>query len=120
MWAIGDDYYETTTANYQGGASYGTPTGDNYHPEQSVHGTSLNVDGTDSDYELAYISAALAIVDVDSDGDVDTLYFPMTTTYKPTSEGGSLSTIADPGSTWMYKACVDTSSPGEFTWAEVL
>ena len=119
MWAIGDDYYETTTANYQGGASYGTPTGDNYHPEVDVHGTSLNVDGTDSDYKLAYISAALAIVDVDSDGDVDTLYFPMTTTYKPTSEGGSLSTIADPGSTWMYKACVDTSSPGgEFTWAE--
>ncbi|MEC7984133.1 MAG: hypothetical protein VX278_03145 [Myxococcota bacterium] len=117
MWAMGDDYFGTTSAGYQDSAGLGSPQGYNGHPESSVYGSSLNID-SDSAYEYAYISAALAVVDVDSDGDADTLYFPVTTAYKPISEGGSLSTITDPGSTWMYKACVSTSSPGKFKWAE--
>lgn len=117
MWAIGDDYFGTTAAAYQDTLGLGSPQGDNGHPESSLYGSTLNLD-SDADYEYAYISAALAVVDVDSDGDADTLYFPVTTAYKPASEGGSLSTVKDPGSTWMYKACVNTSSPGEFTWAE--
>ncbi|MEC8276649.1 MAG: hypothetical protein VXZ96_05125 [Myxococcota bacterium] len=118
MWNMGDDYFNTQNAGYQDSSNTGSPAGDNYHPELSVYGSSLNID-SDAQYEYAYISAALAAVDVDSDGDIDTLYFPITTAYKPTSEGGlGLNSITDPGSSWMYKACVSTTSPGTFTWAE--
>jgi hypothetical protein len=118
MWAIGDDYHGTMSVGYQDDNSTGSPRGDNNHPEASTYTTSLNLD-SDSEYEYAYISAALAAVDVDSDGDVDTLYFPITTAYRPTSEGGSgLSQITDPGSSWMYKACINPSNPEDLTWAE--
>lgn len=115
MWHSGDDYWQNMDLHFQETSADGHPRGDNNHPDPS---SSLDTDG-DGNYENAYISAALAAVDVDSDGDVDTLYFPMTTTYKPTDEGGGGRTdIADPGSSWMYKACINTRTPGEFTWVE--
>ena len=117
MWSLGDDYFGTTTEYYQDTENNGSPRGDNGHPESTL-GSTLNADG-DSNYEYGYISAAIAAVDVDSDGDVDTLYFPVTTAYRPTSEGGSgVSSITDPGSSWMYKACIDTTTPGDFDWVE--
>ena len=118
MWSIGDDYYSTTTKQYQDSQGNGSPRGDNGHPETSLYGTTLNLD-SDSNYEYGYISAAIAAIDVDSDGDVDTLYFPVSTAYRPISEGGSgISSITDPGSSWMYKACLDPTDPGDFTWVE--
>lgn len=118
MWHMGDDYFGTTAAGIQD--SGGTARGENFHPESAVYGATLD---TDSDaaghYEYAYISAALAAVDVDSDGDVDTMYFPVTTSYAPTSEGGTgPGDTADPGATWMYKACLDTDNPGELEFIE--
>ena len=120
MWSLGDDFYGTTSYEYQDTSSNGSPRGDNDHPETSTYGSllSYSVD-SDDEYEYGYISAALAAVDVDSDGDVDTLYFPVTTAYRPTDEGGSGYTdVTDPGSSWMYKACLDTENPGDFDWAE--
>lgn len=118
IWNMGDDYFGTQSEGYQDTSSTGSPAGDNYHPEADVYSSLLNLD-SDSQYEYGYISAALAVVDVDSDGDADTLYFPITTAYRPTSEGGlGLTSITDPGASWMYKACVDTTNPGVFTWAE--
>jgi len=117
LWAMGDDYWGTTSVGYQdSGDDYAA--GDSYHPEADSISSSLQTD-SDSEYEYGYIAAALAVVDVDSDGDVDTLYFPMSTSYKPTSEGGSgPGDIEDPGSTWMYKACIDNEDPSEFEWVE--
>jgi hypothetical protein len=58
-------------------------------------------------------------VDVDSDGDVDTLYFPISVSYEPADQGGDgISEVADPGNSWMYKACIQPTSPGEFEWVE--
>ena len=120
MWALGDDYWGTLDVGYQApSTSAEWARGDNYHPEASL-GSSLQTDSdAASHYEYAYISASLAAVDTNSDGDVDTLYFPVTTSYKPSSEGGSgPGDVADPGSTWMYKACVDTDDPGDLEWVE--
>jgi len=120
MWAIGDDYWGTTSAGFQEDLTGGYARGSNGHPEADSLGSKLDSD-TDSEghYEYAYIAAALTAVDVDSDGDADTVYFPVTTTYAPTDEGGSgPGDIADPGSTWMYKACIDTEDPGELEWVE--
>ena len=117
MWAVGDDYWGTSSVGFQTKGSGTTARGDNHHPESSL-GSALKMD-TDTHYEYAYISAALAAIDVDSDGDMDTLYFPVTTSYTPSSEGGSgPGTASDPGSTWMYKACIDSSDPGDLTWVE--
>lgn len=96
-------------------------------------GTNIRVDSTvpdvdgDGAYEQAYIGAALAVVDVDSDGDADVVYFPVSTTYRAADEGGSgpasasqlgdTSYIRDPGSTFMYKACMNTENPDDLTWA---
>jgi hypothetical protein len=120
IWALGDHDFASSHTAYQAasaGADYAR--GDNYHPEPS-HGASLQAD-TDAHghYEYAYISAALSVVDVDSDGDVDTLYFPVTTSYTPIDEGGTgPGDVEDPGSTWMYKACIDSDDPGALNWVE--
>ncbi len=125
MWHLGDDYESTTDppVRYQAPSSTADyARGDNYHPEADVYSSAALQDDSDAagHYEYAYISAALAAVDVDSDGDVDTLYFPVTTTYTPASEGGGApgNDVEDPGSTWMYKACIDTSDPGNLQWVE--
>ncbi len=121
MWAMGDDFYGTSTVGFQDYDSTGTARGDNDHPEVGVVSDSIlsgDID-TDANYEYAYIAAALAAVDADDDGDMDTLYFPITTAYSPSDEGGSgPGDAADPGSTWMYKACINTSDPGDMTWVE--
>jgi hypothetical protein len=117
MWHIGDDFWGTSDVGYQDDSGTGHPRGDNNHP-QSGSVSSLDVDG-DGHYEYAYISAALAVVDTNSDGDADTMYFPVTTTYTATDEGGGgPSDVQDPGSTWMYKACIDPTDPGNLTWIE--
>ncbi len=125
MWHIGDDYWGTTdppVMYQQPTSSADWARGDNYHPERADYSASSLENDSDSasHYEYAYISAALAAVDVDSDGDVDTLYFPVTTTYTPSDEGGGSpgNDVADPGSTWMYKACIDTSDPEDLDWVE--
>ena len=125
MWAVGDSYWRTPTqrTGYQRPATAATwARGDNGHPEATL-GSALQNDPVSADaaghYEYAYISASLAVVDVDSDGDADTVYFPVTTAYKPSDEGGSgPGDIADPGSTWMYKACLDSDDPGNLEWVE--
>ncbi len=117
MWHVGDDYAGTASVGVQD-AGAGTARGANVHPESGTLSSTLDSD-SDSYYEYAYISAALAAVDVDSDGDVDTLYFPVTTSYDPSDEGGSgPGDTADPGSTWLYKACVDTNNLGELEFIE--
>jgi hypothetical protein len=119
MWAVGDDYWGTTSVGYQTSGTATTPRGDNHHPEEGVYSAATLKTDTDTHYEYAYISAALAAVDVDSDGDMDTVYFPITASYTPTDESGSgPGDIADPGSTWMYKACIDSSDPGDLDWVE--
>lgn len=119
MWAVGDSYWESGHVGYQAPSSgAGYARGDNQHPEIDDLGSTLNAD-SDSHSEYGYISAALAVVDVDSDGDADTLYFPVTTSYQPSDEGGTgPGDIQSPGSTWMYKACLDDGDPGDPTWIE--
>ena len=118
-WVVGDSYWESSHVGYQSpspGAGYAR--GDNGHPEADDLGSALNAD-SDSHAEHGYISAALAVVDVDSDGDADTLYFPVTTSYAPSDEGGGgPGDVQSPGSTWMFKACLDDSNPGDPTWIE--
>jgi len=99
--------------------------GSNGHPESAVT-SSLDSDG-DGRYEYGYISGAITAVDADSDGDVDVLYFPVTTSYEPADLGdpdgdsnSGLADIDDPGSTWMYKAIIDTTDPDDPTWCEFI
>ena len=109
MWHTGDSYFMSSSDYLY------SSRGDNGHPEAS----SLVQYDDDDHYEYGYIAAALAVVDVDSDGDADTVYFPVTTSYTPTDLGGDgPSSPEDPGSTWMYKACIDTTDPDDLTWVE--
>ena len=112
MWHVGDTYFKSESSYVY------SERGDNGHPEASAEGSDLQYD-SDDNYEYGYIAAALAVVDTDSDGDADTVYFPVTASYKPTSESGAgPSAVKDPGSTWMYKACIDTDDPDDLTWVE--
>jgi len=118
MWALGDDYWGTLDWPYQDDDENGWARGDNGHPEEDDYGSELDTDSDDHS-EYAYISAALAVVDVDSDGDADTVYFPVSTAYKPKDEDGKgPGDISDPGSTWLYKACINDDDPGDLTWVE--
>lgn len=111
MWHVGDDYWGTSSVEYR-------IQGDNEHPESDVYGSTLESDGDDH-YEYGYISGALAVVDVDSDGDADTVYFPVTTSYSPTDEGGGgPGDVQEPGATWMYKACIPGKNPDNLRWIE--
>jgi hypothetical protein len=120
MWAVGDDYWETTDAAIQDDDNVGYARGDNDHPELADWGSSLELDSDSAGhYEYAYIAAALAAVDADDDGDMDTVYFPVSTSYAPVDEGGSgPGDVSDPGSTWMYKACISATDPGDMDWIE--
>ncbi|MCB9761372.1 MAG: hypothetical protein H6739_16135 [Alphaproteobacteria bacterium] len=115
MWHIADDYWGSSSIGY-------TERGSNNHPESTS--MSLDTDGDSAD-EYGYISGALAAVDVDSDGDVDVIYFPVTASYEPTDMSDpdgdgvtGLSDISDPGFTWMYKAIIDTSDVDNPSWCE--
>jgi hypothetical protein len=56
---------------------------------------------------------------VDGDGDGDVAYFPVTTAYRPTDEGGLGPADAEsPGSSWIYKAIINTRDPDDLTWCK--
>ena len=122
MWNTGDTpHSDTESVGY-------SSAGDNIdteHPDIPPETAStLNYD-SDSNLENSYISAALAVVDVDGDGDGDVMYFPVTTSYTPTdgtNEDGSAGTGPGdptiPGSSWMYKAIINTSTPDDLTWCK--
>lgn len=126
MWNMGDDWQNTESVGY-------TQAGDNIgdaFPDLATHRASLGKSGGvargDLNYndganrlEYAYISSALAAVDVDGDGDGDVVYFPVTTAYRPSDEGGGGPSDAEsPGSSWIYKAIIDTRDPDDLTWCE--
>jgi hypothetical protein len=118
FWHLSDDY---NGANLD--AVEFSRLGSNGHPESGSVG-SLDSDG-DGRYEYGYISGAVAAIDHDSDGDVDVLYFPVTASYEPSDLGDpdsdgttGLSDISDPGSTWMYKAVINTDDLDDPTWCE--
>lgn len=117
MWNIGDDVWGTESVGY-------SDAGDNIGnaaPDSTGRGITRRIRNydTDTNLEYQYIGAALAAVDVDSDGDVDTMYFPVTTAYRPRDEGGSGSLVpVVPGSSWMYKAIVDETNPDDLRWCE--
>jgi len=111
-----------------------TDAGDNYSvagdnigsefPDLTSHGgglgstASINYD-SDSNLEYGYVSASLAVVDTDQDGDADVAYFPVTSSYKPTDEGGGgVSDVEDPGSSWIYKVVFNATDPDDVEWCE--
>ena len=115
MWHIAADYWGTPSVSYDLQGSTG-------HPENATSALDSDGDGRD---EYGYISGSLAVVDVDSDGDVDVMYFPVTASYEPSDmgdpdgDGGSgTADVADPGYTWMYKAIINTADPEHPTWCE--
>lgn len=114
MWNVGDDWRGTESAGYN-------PRGDNIglaFPDTATP-SDVNYNDSASRLEYAYISAALAAVDVDGDGDGDVVYFPVTTAYRPTDEGGLGPTDAEsPGSSWIYKAIIDTRTPDDLQWCK--
>ncbi len=120
MWNIGDDAWGSESVGYNDG---GDNIGDQFPdsttlPRGATAPSALNADA-DTNYEHGYISAALAAVDVDGDGDGDVLYFPVTTTYRPTDESGAgVTDPEDPGSSWMYKAILNTAQPDDLTWCQ--
>jgi hypothetical protein len=120
MWNIGDDWKGTQSVGYD-------EAGDNIDdafPDLSSNGGSegrgsLNYNDRPQQLEYGYISAAIAAVDVDSDGDTDVVYFPVATAYKPVDEGGlGPSDAESPGSSWMFKAIIDTDDPDDLEWCE--
>jgi len=126
--ATDGDYYESAeaaiytwhlsadmTENYADGQHDWPDYGSSGHPEADSIGSTLSGYDTDANYEYGFISGGLAVGDVDSDGDADTLYFPVTASYEPSDAGdpdgdgdSGISDKADPGYTWMYKAIVQT------------
>jgi Neisseria PilC beta-propeller domain len=132
MWAIGDasnrDYADYFDPNNNGTADLDDDTSDDYvlagdnigskHPDPAGYSSGLNYD-SDAAIEYGYVSAALAMVDVDQDGDVDVGYFPVSTSYRPTDEGGGgKSDVQDPGSSWMYKVVLNSADPDDVEWCE--
>jgi hypothetical protein len=132
IWAVEDatnlDYADYIDVNENGQYDLDQDSTNNYsvagsnisskHPEilsGALSASSLAYD-SDSNVEYGYVSAALAAVDYDQDGDVDVAYFPVTTSYKPTDMGGSVSDVEDPGASWMYKAIFDAGDVDAPTW----
>ena len=121
MRKMSDTYWEAIGFDYDAHTQAGdyANDGSNEHPESSVYTTGTLDTDSDGHYEYAYISGSVAAVDYDGDGDADVIYFPVTTSYTPTDEGGSgPGDVADPGHTWMYKAIIDTTAPDDPTWCE--
>jgi hypothetical protein len=119
-WALGDDAWSG------GMDERDFPTkGDNIyheHPDFSGNGGGegagvLKVDSDNQTFELSFISATPAVVDVDGDGDADVAYFPVSTPYRPDDEGGAgAGTLTTEGSSWIYKVIFSSSDPEEYTW----
>lgn len=119
-WALGDDAWAggMTERDFP-------PEGDNIyheHPDFAGNGGGegagvLNVDSDNQTFELSFISATPAVVDVDGDGDADVAYFPVSTPYRPSDEGGAgAGTPTQEGSSWIYKVLFDSAQPEEYTW----
>jgi hypothetical protein len=121
MWNMGDDAWSTENVGYtEAGDNIGSmyPDLDTNLGGQTWAELEYNADST-SNLENGYISAGLAVVDVDSDGDADVMYFPVTTSYRPTDEGGGgIADPEDPGSSWIFKAIIDENQPDDLTWCE--
>lgn len=122
LWAIGDDYWGTSSIGLD-------DEGSNGHPDLTTFGGSSSSGALDTDSdgnsEYGYISGSVAAVDVDSDGDVDVVYFPVTASYEPADAGdpdgdglSGTSDSSDPGHTWMYKAILDRTDLDDPTWCE--
>jgi len=134
MWAIGDDYFKSYSAvglshdsdSWNNSTGYRLDAGgNNGHPEYWYSNmTGLNNGGgwqdRDPHYEHAYIAATPAVVDTDSDGDADVVYFPVTTTYgsrdddvpaprpwRRVDDQESGRDYVEPGDTWIWKALID-------------
>ncbi|MDP2312514.1 MAG: PilC/PilY family type IV pilus protein [Pseudomonadota bacterium] len=120
MWNMGDDAWASESVGYDpGGDNIGARFPDSVPMGGAETPGDLGSHDADTNVEHGYISAALAAVDVDGDGDGDVLYFPVTSTYRPTDEGGAgLTDPQDPGSSWMYKAIVSTTQPDDLEWCE--
>lgn len=120
MWNLGDDVWGTQSVGYSRlGDNVGTAMPDLTTEGGSEGWAALDYDGTDANLERSYIASALAVVDVDGDGDGDVMYFPVTAAYRPTDEsGGGPSDTEVPGSSWMYKAIIDTTHPDDLTWVQ--
>ncbi len=121
FWKVGDTYWDSAGYDYDAQTLSGDwdTEGSNGHPEMDDYPSALDAD-SDGHYEYGYISGSIATVDFDGDGDADVIYFPATTSYVPTDEGGSGVgvDVADPGHTWMYKAIIDTTDPDDPSWCE--
>lgn len=119
MWNVGDDAWGTQAVGYSGaGDNVGGEFADLTANGGGENPSALAYDG-DSNLEFGYISAALAVVDVNGDGDGDTLYFPVTSSYRPTDEAGlGASDAESPGSSWIYKALISASHPDDLEWCE--
>ncbi|MDP2306852.1 MAG: PilC/PilY family type IV pilus protein [Pseudomonadota bacterium] len=120
MWNVGDDVWGSENVGYDGGGdNIGTQFPDSVPMGGAETPADLKNLDADPNFEHGYISAALAAVDVDGDGDGDVLYFPVTSSYRPSDEGGAgVADPEDPGSSWMYKAILSTTQPDDLTWCE--
>jgi hypothetical protein len=123
MWAIGGDVWGDDDRVYDmAGINAGTDFFDWTGAYDGANwGTAdmseLTTDADTDRIEHAYISASIAAVDVDSDGDHDVLYFPVTTSYTPRDQGGpGPGSVVVPGSTFVYKAVLNTATPDDPTW----
>jgi hypothetical protein len=110
MWAIGDSAFSTTTTSF---STQGSNIG-SAHPDYTSSGSVLDVDA-DGRLEFTYISAPPTVVDTDSDGDADVVYFPVTLGYDPAA---GVNTNANPGHSYIYKAIINDSDPENLTWCE--
>ncbi len=121
MWNIGDDFWGTESAGYAvRGDNIGSQHPDHVSNGGATNPTDLNYAGSDpARLEYGYIAAALAAVDTDGDGDGDVVYFPVSTPYRPSDEGGGgVTDPEDPGSSWMYKAILDETAPDNPQWCQ--
>ncbi len=110
MWAIGDSAFSSSAASFSvQGSNIGSD-----HPDYASAGSTLDID-SDGRLEYTYISAPPTVVDADSDGDADVVYFPVTLGYDPATGVG---TNANPGQSFIYKALIDDSDPSNLTWCE--
>lgn len=109
MWAISDDFEETSPQFSDAGENVGTD-----HPDYAAHSASLDLD-SDGKLEYTYISAPPTVVDTNSDGDGDVAYFPVTLAYDPS---GAVTTSANPGHSYIYKVLFNEEDPDDFDWCE--
>jgi hypothetical protein len=120
MWNMGDDWKGTQSVGY----SVAGDNIDDAFPDLASNGGSegrgsLDYNDSPRRLEYGYIAAAVAAVDVDSDGDSDVVYFPVATAYRPSDEGGGgVSDAESPGSSWMFKAILNTRDPDDLEWCE--